>query len=106
MRILFSIIIWAICGIFVLFSMLSCAPFTSPDRSLSHKTLPETFSLGEAVTTPDQLWWFVFSSPQLNTLISEALSENLSLRAYWARLEKAQAQAGESRQRFIAIGIW
>jgi multidrug efflux system outer membrane protein len=95
MRIFYPIIIWAICGTLVLFPLLSCSPFTSPDRSTSHRVLPETFSLGEAVTEPEQLWWFVFSSPQLNTLIGEALAENLSLRAYWARLEKAQAQAGK-----------
>jgi NodT family efflux transporter outer membrane factor (OMF) lipoprotein len=95
MRIFSSIIIWVICGTFAASSLLSCSPFTSPDRSASHKDLPATFSLGEAVAATEQRWWFVFSSPQLNTLIEDALAENLSLHAHWARLEKIQAQAGK-----------
>jgi len=95
MRIFVAIIIWITCGTLTVSSLLSCSPFTSPDRSTSHKVLPETFSLGDAVAAPEQRWWLVFSSPQLNTLIKEALAENLSLRAHWARLEKAQAQAGK-----------
>lgn len=88
-----SVIVGIICGTLVLSVMLSCSPFTVPDRSTSHKVLPETFSLGDAVATPEQRWWFAFSSPQLNTLVKEALAENLSLHVYWARLEKVRAQA-------------
>ena len=93
MRIIFSVIIWIFCGTLAGSFLLSCSPFTVPDRSVSHKALPETFTLGESVASPEQQWWIVFSSPQLNILIEEALTENLSLNAQWARLERAQAMA-------------
>lgn len=79
---------------FLVFSICSCAPFSAPDRSAPHQDLPANFSLGEAVAAPEQRWWLEFSSPRLNALIDEALAGNLSLRAYWARLERAGALAG------------
>ena len=96
-----SAFIWIIYGTFAISSMLSCSPFTAPERSAPPKALPATFSLGNAVAAPEQQWWLVFASPQLNTLINEALAENLSLHVYWARLEKAQARYG-----IVASGLY
>jgi len=89
----FTFISKGICGICLTLSLFSCSPFTVPDRSTSPPDLPERFSLGDVGATPEQRWWLGFSSPQLNTLIDAALAGNLSLRAQWARLEKAQAKA-------------
>ncbi len=89
----FSVIVLFICGILAASTLNSCSPFIVPDRSASHGNLPETFSLGQTVVDPAQRWWLTFSSPSLNLLIEEALTANLSLRAHWARLEKARAQA-------------
>ncbi len=86
----FSLNLLILCGIFAASSLLSCSPFTAPDRSITHKITPDTFSLGAAASTPEQKWWRIFSSPELNSLVDEALAENLSLRAYWARLDKAR----------------
>jgi len=93
MRKNFALIIRFICAMFAVSFLLSCSPFTVPDRSTSPEVLPAAFSLGDAVTASAQRWWFAFESPQLNTLIEEALAENLSLRSQWARLERTQALA-------------
>ena len=61
--------------------------------------IPQAFSdAGGARQTPDR-WWDTFNSPQLTSLVDEALAENLSLRQAWARLDQAGAtavQAGAS----------
>ena len=74
---------------------LSCTPFIPPDRSTVHKDIPQSFSLGSSIASHGR-WWQEFSNSQLTSLIETALTENLTLRAHWARLEKIQAQAGKT----------
>jgi len=90
---LFYVIIVSICGALALVALNSCSPFMVPDRTSTFSDIPESFSLGQGVSDPAQKWWLNLSSPELTLLIEEALAENLSLRVYWARLEKAQALA-------------
>lgn len=55
---------------------------------------------GETSTGPDR-WWQNFNSADLNRLVDEALTDNLSLRQAWARLNQARAltrQRESSRQ--------
>lgn len=95
----FSATIWIVCSALAVTMLYSCTPFTAPDRSSAHQNLPESFSLGETVTASEERWWLEFSSAQLNSLVDLALTENLTLHGYWARLEKAHAlsdKAGSS----------
>jgi NodT family efflux transporter outer membrane factor (OMF) lipoprotein len=89
------------CGLFyllLLFIMaqvlLSCAPFEPDPRSGMEETqLPESFSINSAIQDPGRRWWESIGDNQLNSLVDEALSGNQTLQSYWARFEKAQAQA-------------
>lgn len=74
--------------------MAACAPFAPAARTgLEETALPESFSVQDALYDPSQRWWETIGDQQLNTLVNEALSGNQTLASYWARLEKARAQA-------------
>jgi len=74
--------------------MASCAPFAPAARSgLEETALPESFSIRDALYDPSQRWWETIGDEELNGFVSEAFSGNQTLASYWARLEKAQAQA-------------
>ena len=76
---------------------VSCTPFHAPDRSGDISGLPPTYSLADAVSSPPQRWWETIDSPQLTPLVNEALTGNLTLQTYWARLAQARALAGRAR---------
>lgn len=71
----------------------SCSPFTPELRQSPGGELPDAFSLYS--TTPDtpSRWWEALNSSELNALITEALSENLSIKQAWARLNQANSIA-------------
>jgi len=89
--------------IFFLAQVLSsCAPFAPQARSgLEEASLPVSFSLKDTITDPAQRWWETFDDKELNGFVDEAFSENQTLASYWARFEKAQAQA-----RKVGADIW
>jgi len=75
-------------------AVISCAPYAPDPRTGREETqLPESFSIKKALPDPDQHWWKNLNDDQLNSLVNEALSGNQSLQSYWARFQKAQAQA-------------
>ena len=75
-------------------AVVSCAPYAPDPRTGREETqLPESFSIKKALPDPDQHWWKNLNDDQLNSLVNEALSGNQSLQSYWARFQKAQAQA-------------
>src|SRR5262245_36953002 len=49
---------------------------------------------GQAESLADAPWWQVFDDPALQTLIREAIANNLDLRIALARVEEARARAG------------
>ena len=74
--------------------LASCTPFTPAARSgLEDAAMPASFSLHDSIKDPSQRWWETIGDAQLNSFVDEAFSENQTLLSYWARLEKAQAQA-------------
>ena len=80
--------------------LTACNPFTPTMPISPAERLPRTFSLYTGETEPDQHWWESFNDPELNHLVSSALSENFSLQEAWARLKQAKAiavQAGAER---------
>lgn len=69
----------------------SAPKFKPPDLDLA---VPERWSAGESGGAPvDSLWWQRFNDPVLDRLVSEALENNLNLKAAAARVQAAAAQA-------------
>lgn len=77
------------------FSLLltACSPFAPDIRRSPDEDLPQTFSLYTGEAEPTQHWWESFEDPQLNELISTALTGNFTLKEAWARLNQARALA-------------
>ena len=74
--------------------LASCAPFAPAARlGQEELPLPDSFSIKDSIQDPKQRWWEAIGDEQLNRFVDEALTDNQTLLSYWARLEKAQAQA-------------
>ena len=72
----------------------SCAPYSPHARSgLEETALPDSFSIQDSIQDPNKRWWEIIGDEQLNSFVEEALAGNQGLLSYWARLERAQAQA-------------
>ena len=71
----------------------SCSPFKPRVRQSPAGELPPTFSLYTAESEPAKRWWEEFNDPELNALIIEMLSDNLTLKETWARLNQVRALA-------------
>ena len=71
----------------------SCAPFKPQERQSPEGELPHFFSLYTSESEPEARWWEEFNDPDLNVLITEALSDNLTLKEAWSRLVQTRALA-------------
>ena len=79
------------------YALSSCTPFAPAARLGQEEiSLPDSYSLKDTVMDSEQRWWETFNDKELNSFIDEALSGNQTLNSYWARFEKAQAQARKS----------
>lgn len=66
--------------------------------------VPTAFSMNGSEVLNDR-WWEQWNSAELNALVEEALSENFSLSAAWARLEQAEASLSKADAgRFPTLG--
>jgi NodT family efflux transporter outer membrane factor (OMF) lipoprotein len=75
-------------------AVFSCAPFAPDPRSGMEETqMPESFSIKDSIQDSKQRWWETVGDEELNSFVDEVLTDNQTLLSYWARLEKAQAQA-------------
>jgi len=77
----------------ILLLSASCTPFKPKERPSPEGELPRTFSLYGAESKPPARWWEEFNDPDLNALINDALTDNLTLREAWSRLDQARALA-------------
>jgi len=77
----------------ILLLVASCAPFKPQERQSPEGELPRTFSLYAAESEPELRWWEEFNDIDLNVLVKEALSDNLTLKEIWSRLVQARALA-------------
>jgi NodT family efflux transporter outer membrane factor (OMF) lipoprotein len=77
----------------ILLTVASCSPFKPQVRQSPAGELPDTFSLYTAASEPAKQWWEEFNDPELNALVIEMLSDNLSLKEAWARLDQVRALA-------------
>lgn len=80
----------------ILLLAASCAPFKPLSRPSPAGELPGEFSLYTGQSEPLQRWWEEFDDPELNALIAAALSDNLTLKEAWSRLNQARALAVQS----------
>jgi len=88
---------WFLLIIFLPPVLFSCTPFAPAARLGQEETaVPDSFSIKDSIQDPKQRWWETIGDEQLNGFVDEALSGNQTLFSYWARLEKAQAQARKS----------
>ncbi|MGD9105942.1 MAG: efflux transporter outer membrane subunit [Desulfobacterales bacterium] len=77
----------------ILLLVASCSPFKPRARQSPAGELPPVFSLYTAESEPAKRWWEEFNDSDLNTLIMEMLSDNLTLKEAWARLNQVRALA-------------
>ena len=77
----------------ILVLLNACSPFKPQARQSPAGDLPVTFSVYTTESEPIQRWWKQFNDPELNALIAEALTENLTLKEAWSRLNQARAVA-------------
>jgi len=74
--------------------LASCTPFAPAARlGQEELPLPDSFSIKDSIQDSKQRWWETVGDEELNSFVDEALTDNQTLLSYWARLEKAQAQA-------------
>ena len=77
----------------ILLLVASCAPFKPQERQSPEGELPRAFSLYTAESEPEVRWWEEFNDIDLDVLVKEALSDNLTLKEIWSRLVQARALA-------------
>ncbi len=78
----------------------SCAIFAPEERLELNQGVPDRFSLYSQTLDTTNRWWESFQSPELNTLVDEALTHSPTIQQAWARLAQADAvsiQAGAAR---------
>ncbi|MEJ2423192.1 MAG: TolC family protein [Candidatus Thiodiazotropha sp.] len=64
-----------------------------PTRETPPVAVPERFSQSGGERLVPERWWLDLADPSLDRLIEQALADNFSLRAAWARLRQAEAVA-------------
>ena len=75
--------------IIIMLSAFSCSPFQPEQRISPEGIIPAKFSLYSEFPEQQSIWWEDFNDPELNNIIKEILSENLSIRQAWSRLRQA-----------------
>ena len=79
--------------------LTACSPFRPNLRPSPEGELPQTFALYTPEAERLDKWWEDFHDPELNTLVTEALTDSFTLQKAWARLNQARAlsvQAGSA----------
>lgn len=79
----------------VLMLLISGCSLSPPARPVAPVSLPATFSDSGSSPLPTP-WWLTFTDPVLDTLINQALTDNLSLQSARDRLLQAEALARQS----------
>jgi multidrug efflux system outer membrane protein len=74
-------------------ALQGCIVFEPEERKQKPKDMPDQYALYAEGETISDSWWRAFESPELNALVTEALSNNFDIRTAWARLKQADASA-------------
>lgn len=83
-----AVIVPALLGIIL---CSGCAPFAPTQTLQPGVTLDKPYSIQIQGENTNQLWWKNFDSPELDALISKALSDNFTVNIAYARLKQARA---------------
>ncbi|PSU33846.1 efflux transporter outer membrane subunit [Photobacterium lutimaris] len=84
-----AVIFFRACAIALL--LIGCVQ-TPQEHTNTVPVISPSFSLSGTAET-DEFWWTEFDDPQLNLLVSNALSSNFSLQSSLARVQRAAATA-------------
>jgi multidrug efflux system outer membrane protein len=80
----------------VLLSVSASCSFVPPvPDGLADMEVPQRFSASGVTRVPEK-WWEAFGDETLNTLVEQALTENLDVLTAWDRLDQASALAGRA----------
>lgn len=82
-----------IAGIVLISLLFGCAAFDLQEHKQTPLEIPDKYELYSNGDTSMGTWWHVFESPELNSFIAEALTQNFDIQTVWARLKQAQAVA-------------
>ena len=83
-------------SIFLVCIFAGCAYLEPQDRSQTPVALPDNYALESSGNRTVDNWWQAFESRELNSLVEEALDDNLDIRSAWARLRQAEAEYAKS----------
>ena len=83
------------------FIFIGCTPFHPEDRSDLADDLPNEFSIYNSTPETHQPWWEDINDPILSVHINEALSNNFTIHAAWARLAQAKALAKKTGAKLL-----
>ena len=87
-------LLWSLFPLILVHFVSACAPFSPAARSGPDEiSMPDSFAIKDSLKESSQRWWEAIGDEELNSFVDEAFSGNQTLLSYWARLEKAQAQA-------------
>jgi len=82
-------------------ALAGCITFAPHDRAAPADVVPDQFSLYDTASPAPERWWESFGSEELNGIVEEALTGNLTLQQMYARLEQAGMVARQARS-----GLW
>jgi NodT family efflux transporter outer membrane factor (OMF) lipoprotein len=77
----------------ILLLATSCVQFKPQPRQSPAGKMPRMFSLYTTESEPTRRWWQEFNDPELNALVAEAFSDNLTLKEAWSRLNQVRSLA-------------
>jgi len=77
----------------LLLGVYACSPFAPASRPTAYDLLPRTYTLYPVKAPDPSPWWYALDSAELNQLLQQAFTGNLSLQQAWARMEQARALA-------------
>ncbi|MCK5879307.1 MAG: efflux transporter outer membrane subunit, partial [Holophagae bacterium] len=91
----------------VILTLSGCSVHRSIESAETMLDVPERFTAGATEIATDT-WWTSFHDTELNDLMGTALTDNLTIRAAWSRLEQARQLAivsGAARYPSLDAGL-
>ena len=79
-----------LCGVMII---SGCSHTPKPEEGKPDIPLPETYSVYENTQRAPDRWWEEFSSEELNSLVARTISDSLTLKQSFARLQQSRALA-------------
>lgn len=74
----------------------SCSLLQNKLPDLKPAQMPSKYSMYDEKPDYNTKWWTSLNSPELNSYIQTAITDNFDIRQAWAKLEQSKAQAAKS----------